>query len=126
MSITQRFFEIDSDNGVTVIRPQGDAAGFRASEIERDIAYVHDQVAQIETPYVAVDLSRSAYFGSTVIGAIQSLGRQIREQGGELVVCHASDDMQKILEVMHLNELWMIFDDRKTALKALQAKRNAS
>ena len=52
-----------------------------------------------------------------MIGAINQIGTQFRYIGGRVALCDVSPQMLDMLEIMHLKDLWMIFDTRKIALR---------
>lgn len=123
MPYEQRVFSSELRGGILTIAPQGDALGFRDSDIDADVTTLRQQIAEQKAPFVIADLSNARYFGSVIIGAINLLGQEAKKAGGEMVLCGASPEMQKMLEITGLLGLWMHFDDYKTALRAGQAAR---
>lgn len=123
MGIEHHVFASESRNGILTIRPHGDAVGFRDSDIDSDVTTLRQEIAGLKSPFVIADLSEARYFGSVIMGAINLLGQDARKAGGEMVLCGASPEMKKMLEVTGLLGLWMHFDDYKTALRAGQAAR---
>ena len=100
-----------------LVIPQGDAAGFRDSDIAREHKVLMELVDDPRVANVLVDFGRSNYFGSTVIGAIHNLGIKIRAGGGKLGICDASDEMRETLRTLRLDGIWQQYDSLKAALK---------
>jgi anti-sigma B factor antagonist len=53
--------------------------------------------------------------GSTIIGLLMTLTRQIRQQGGEAVLANLGPDMEKLIEKMQMDDFWDVFEDVETA-----------
>ncbi len=107
---------------ILIITPQGDVAGFRDSDFEREFQDICKRLEQSDAPQVVVDFDKSEYFGSVIIGAIIKFGGIAQERGGRMVICNASETMVKVLEVSHLESKWPLVSSLREALKQLKAK----
>jgi len=114
-----KVFLAELEGNTLVVTPRGDAIGFRDSDVAGELKTVLDLAGSPGIINLIVDLGSSDYFGSTMIGAINQLGSQFRYIGGRVALCNLSPQMNDMLEIMHLKELWMIFDTRKIALRAM-------
>jgi anti-anti-sigma factor len=114
-----KVFLAEQEGSTLVVTPRGDAIGFRDSDVAGELKTVLDLAGTPGIINLVVDLGSSDYFGSTMIGAINQLGSQFRYIGGRVALCNLSPQMNDMLEIMHLKELWMIFDTRKIALRAM-------
>lgn len=103
-----------------VVTPAGDGIGFRDSDIQQELNLLLSLFDEPDFDNVIVDLGSANYFGTTIIGCITSLGRKTEETGGRLAVCNASEDMQGVMRVMHLDRRWPHFDSLRDALKSLK------
>ncbi len=65
---------------------------------------------------VVVDFSRSAYIDSSGLGALVSLGKRIREAGGELRLAGLNEDLRTLFELTRLDALFPLFVSREDAL----------
>jgi anti-anti-sigma factor len=54
--------------------------------------------------------------GSSLLGVLVSLTRQVREQGGEVVLAHPSRALTKYLDEMQMEDYWDIFDSVDDAI----------
>ncbi len=114
-----KVFFAEQDGNTLVVTPRGDAVGFRDSDVAGELKTVLDLAGSPGIINLVIDLRSSDYFGSTMIGAINQLGSEFRYIGGRVALCNVSPQMSDMLEIMHLKDLWMIFDTRKIALRAM-------
>ncbi|MEX0726894.1 MAG: STAS domain-containing protein [Planctomycetaceae bacterium] len=113
-------FSIEQQKELLILSPRGDVAGFLDQDVQRQVGEIEKKVDAGEARHLLVDLGNARYFGSVVIGILNSLARHVREKGGVLVLCQVSDEMSQILRVMKLDDSMPQFDSRKTALKFLK------
>ncbi len=114
-----KVFLAEQEGNTLVVTPKGDAVSFRDTDVAGELKTVLDLAGSPGIINLVVDLGNSDYFGSTMIGAINQLGSQFRYIGGKVALCHLSPQMNDMLEIMHLKDLWMVFDTRKIALRAM-------
>lgn len=100
-----------------VVFPRGDAAGFTVSAVNTEMASIMSLAETGGTKHLIIDLSGGNYFGSVVLGALIQLGTAVRSRGGRIALCGASADMQDILRLMKLDQMWEMFADRSAALR---------
>lgn len=65
---------------------------------------------------VVVDFSRSPYIDSSGLGALVSLGKRLREAGGDLRLTGLNDDLRTLFELTRLDALFPLFASRDAAL----------
>ncbi len=65
---------------------------------------------------VIVDFSKSAYIDSSGLGALVSLGKRIREAGGELRLAALNEDLRTLFELTRLDALFPLYATRDDAL----------
>jgi len=112
-----KVFPAEVEGRTLVVTPRGDSVSFRDSDVANELSTL---ISLIGTPGIVnlvVDLASAAYFGSTMIGAINQLGTRFREIGGKIALCGLSPQMSEMLDIMHLGDVWMKFDTRKIALR---------
>ncbi|HUE15706.1 MAG TPA: STAS domain-containing protein [Planctomycetaceae bacterium] len=114
-----KVFLAEQEGNTLVVAPRGDAVGFRDTDVASELKTVLELAGSPGIINLVVDLASSDYFGSTMIGAINQLGSEFRYIGGRVALCNVSPQMNDMLEIMHLKELWMVFDTRKIALRAM-------
>ncbi len=118
-------FAVSVQQEILVVTPQGDSLSFRDVDIQRECAEIKDHIERTRVQRVVVDLGRSAYFSSLMIGLINSIGQAAKENGGQMVLCNASQEMQTVLTVMKLDTLWPMFPTLPQALKVMKAWKPA-
>lgn len=70
-----------------------------------------------------VDFSKSAYIDSSGLGALVSLGKRIRETGGDLRLAGLNEDLRTLFELTRLDALFPSFATRADALADVTAGR---
>ncbi len=114
-----KVFAVEMQGSVIVVQPRGDAISFRDTDVFGELNTVMQVLDSLGPINLLIDLSSDEYYGSTIIGAINQMGLKVRDAGGRVALCGASDQMLDIMRVMKLDELWINFDSRKIGLKAL-------
>ena len=65
---------------------------------------------------VIIDFSRAAYIDSSGLGALVSLGKRVRELGGDLRLAALNDDLRTLFELTRLDSLFPLFASRDDAI----------
>ncbi len=65
---------------------------------------------------VVIDFTKSAYIDSSGLGALVSLGKRIRETGGELRLAALNDELRTLFELTRLDSLFPVYASRDDAL----------
>ncbi len=65
---------------------------------------------------VVIDFTHSAYIDSSGLGALVSLGKRIRELGGDLRLAALNDDLRTLFELTRLDTLFPLYNSRADAL----------
>lgn len=120
MSATQPVFDVDEVRGLLVIRPGGDAVGYRDIDVAREVDQIRRRIDALDSPRVLVDLAHARYVGSVMIGAISDFAERVRAHDGAFGVCHVSPEMAFVLKAMKLDERWPQFGSRHDGVQALR------
>lgn len=118
---SHQVFLVESKGDALIVTPTGEAFEFRHAVVMTELNAVLELLKSDDVRNLVIDLGREEYFGSVVIGAINSMISTIEEKDGKSVTCSASKEMQSVIEVMGLTERWPDFPNRKKALKALNS-----
>jgi len=121
MTSTTKLFAVAEQSGVLIVTPHGDALSHRDVDVQREATMVNDRLKSENVQRLVVDLSEGNYFGSLMIGILNSFGQTVKAQGGTMVLSGASPDMQAIMKVMKLDTLWPMFPTRADAIKVAKA-----
>ena len=121
MTLNTKSFQLTEKKGILIITPLGDAVSFRDIDVQREGVEINEYLSKSEIKRLVIDLGRSNYFGSMVIGVINSFGQTMKEAGGQMFVAGASKEMQAIMKVMRLDTLWPSFPTAADAIKVAKA-----
>ncbi len=98
------FVRTTSENGVTVIRIVGQLIVGNRQELK---AMVQEGLDRGETRFL-IDCSETGYIDSSGLGALVTLSKKVREQGGELRIAGLNDDLRSLFELTKLDTLFPI------------------
>ena len=65
---------------------------------------------------VVVDFTQSAYIDSSGLGALVSLGKRLRDLGGDLRLAGLNDDLRTLFELTRWDSLFPLYASRADAL----------
>ena len=88
-------------NGTHVVAVRGELDLHTVPELKRTLA----EFAQLDSPYVIVDLSHAAFVDSTSLGALLEAARSLRASGGELVVSCRDRRIRKVFAITGVDQL---------------------
>ncbi len=114
-------FEISHQNGITILTPVADTLSYRDIDVQREGQEIINHLKSNDVQVLIVDMSRANYFGSLMIGIINSYGQTVKQRNGQMFLCGASDEMLAVLKIMKLDSLWPHFPKRADALKVAKA-----
>jgi anti-anti-sigma regulatory factor len=114
-----KVFAVEMQGSIVIVQPMGDAVSFRDSDVCGELNTVLQILDQLGPVNLLIDLGTDEYYGSTIIGAINQMGMKVRDAGGRVALCEASEQMLDVMRIMKLDELWVNFDSKRIALKAL-------
>lgn len=76
-------------------------------------------IDQTTTPRVVLDMSRTAFIGSRLIGVLVRAWKRVRERHGAMAFCGLRPECLEVLKVVHLDTLWPIFPSRGDAMASV-------
>lgn len=118
---SHQVFLVDSKGDTLIVTPTGEAFEFRHAVVMTELNAVLELLQEDDVRNLVIDLGREEYFGSVVIGAINTMISTIIDKGGKAATCSASSEMKSVIDVMGLSERWPDYPNRKKALKALSS-----
>ena len=119
MSEPTQDFQIEWHSGTLVVIPGGDIESMKWDLIEQAAEIVMAPLGETDVPLVIFDLSEVSYFGSVFLSLMLRCHKAVKPQGGELVLCGASEMAEELLRVTALDTLWAIYPSREQAIEAL-------
>ena len=100
--------------GVMVVQVDGQLIVGNRQELKQ---LVQEAVDHGEKKFL-VDFSKTGYIDSSGLGALVSISKKVREQGGELRLSGLNEDLRSLFELTKLDTLFSISDSSKQALAA--------
>lgn len=111
-----RVFGVEKYGKTLVVTPQGDATGFRYTEIHQDTNSVCDLIGREGIGNLIIDLGQVKILGSIIISSIIKIARKINERQGNACFCQASSSMREVIQSMSLTRLWPYLDTLDEAI----------
>lgn len=116
-----RVFLVESKGDTLIVSPTGEAFEFRHTMVISEMNAILELLEEPEVGNLVIDLKREEYYGSVIIGALNTMVSRMIEKGGRVATCCASEEMQNVIRIMGLSERWPNHPTRRKALKALKA-----
>ncbi|MEO8636894.1 MAG: STAS domain-containing protein [Gemmatimonadales bacterium] len=98
--------------GVYLIRVEGQLIVGNRQELK---TAVQEALDHGERKFV-IDFSRTGYIDSSGLGALVSISKKVREQGGDLRLAGLNEDLRSLFELTKLDTLFAISDTVERAL----------
>jgi anti-anti-sigma factor len=104
MVMTRLVAELVYENNSWALHLQGEYA----QPLIFDPLIVQQQLSEVETPHLVINLSRAPRLDSTGLKFLLSLYQGCSSQGGQLILCNPNHHLERILQIMQLNRLFII------------------
>lgn len=98
--------------GVLIVEVEGQLIVGNRQELKATIQQALDNGEQ----KLLVDFAKTGYIDSSGLGALVSISKKVREQGGELRLSGLNEDLRSLFELTKLDTLFAIADDTAQAL----------
>jgi anti-sigma B factor antagonist len=108
------FTTMKEGGGVLVVRVEGQLIVGNRQELK---SVVQEAVTSGERKFI-IDFQKAGYIDSSGLGALVSISKKIREQGGELRLSGLNEDLRSLFELTKLDTLFAITDTPEQALVA--------
>lgn len=89
---------------------------------EREAKVIEDEIAQAAPASrgrVVINAKAVGLLASVGLGSLITIGRNCKKAGGDLALCHISDDILKVLKLTRLDKVLKICPDVASAVKAV-------
>ena len=116
---SHKAFRFERDGATLIVSLQGDSLNTEESALEREIDNLHKVLDEPQMKNIVVDIGNLAFFGSIIIGAIMALCQRAMSNGGQAVLCDASEGMRDVIRIMKLESVLPYYQTREEALKSL-------
>lgn len=111
-------FNSEMQGDVLVVSAQAEISSLQF-DIDQQMTDVLHTLQQSGAKHLLLDLSRSSYFGTAMLGAMVKVWKKVSQGGGQMVLCNVSDGIQEVLRLTKLQTLWPIHATRDDALRSL-------
>jgi anti-sigma B factor antagonist len=98
--------------GVLIVEVEGQLIVGNRQELKATIQQALDNGER----KLLVDFAKTGYIDSSGLGALVSISKKVREQGGELRLSGLNEDLRSLFELTKLDTLFAIADDTAQAL----------
>jgi anti-sigma B factor antagonist len=106
-------FTVTKDSGgVYVVKVEGQLIVGNRQELKSAVQQALDQGER----RFLIDFSRTGYIDSSGLGALVSISKKVREQGGELRLSGLNEDLRSLFELTKLDTLFAIAETPEQAL----------
>ena len=105
-------FAKSSKGGISVVRIDGQLIVGNRQELK---TLIQEGLDNGERKFL-IDCSQTGYIDSSGLGALVSLSKKVREQGGELRIAGLNEDLRSLFELTKLDTLFHISPSPEEAL----------
>ena len=113
--VTVQFQSEDIDGILMVSTPSTDLDASNAEEFKKGIVPVVNGYSR-----VIMDLSGIGFMDSAGLGAILSVYKKVREEGGQFRVFGLSKEVKALFDLVRMQRLFELCEDREWAIRASQ------
>ncbi len=99
-------------SGVYVVRVEGQLIVGNRQELKSAVQEALDHGER----RIVIDFSRTGYIDSSGLGALVSISKKVREQGGDLRLSGLNEDLRSLFELTKLDTLFAISDTAEQAV----------
>jgi anti-anti-sigma factor len=99
-------------SGVLIVEVEGQLIVGNRQELKATIQQALDNGER----KLLVDFAKTGYIDSSGLGALVSISKKVREQGGELRLSGLNEDLRSLFELTKLDTLFAIADTSAQAL----------
>jgi anti-sigma B factor antagonist len=99
-------------SGVLIVEVEGQLIVGNRQELKATIQQALDHGER----KLLVDFAKTGYIDSSGLGALVSISKKVREQGGELRLAGLNEDLRSLFELTKLDTLFGIADSSAQAL----------
>ena len=107
-------------DGVTIIEMDETYNALEEEPIEALARLLLAEVQKAPRPLLVLDFSQTVYMGSRVLEVLFRTWKRLKERKGRMVLCSVQPFCGEVLEITHLDRIWDILPDRKSAIEAVK------
>jgi anti-anti-sigma factor len=115
-------FAVERKSETLVVTPRIHSGMFRYAKLQLELNALRRKLAQSDISNLIVDLSGLDYAGSEVMCAVVALARQTESRGGQIALCSATTQVERVFKSMGLSRVWTLYPTQDAALKAVNPR----
>lgn len=118
-------FRFSQQGDVLVVMPLRGISSLAEEKVQEELAGLFHRTDADHIRHVVFDLSRVDYFGSSMLEAMRIIWKQIRENDGQLGICHLSSVAREIVHLARFDEIFVVGDavsDTISAVRTVSSK----
>lgn len=116
MMASHKILPYSIEKNVLILTPTGDSLGVEERVLKNEIAAVHKKISSSKIDHLVVDVGKTAYFGSLMMGALIALCKRATDTGGKATICNASEGMLESIQIMKLDTVIPYHNTREEAM----------
>jgi anti-anti-sigma factor len=74
-----------------------------------------------DPPRIVLDFSNTTYISSRVLEVLFRIWKRLKERQGKMIICSVQPFCGEVLQITHLDRIWHLAPDRKTALEEVRS-----
>jgi anti-sigma B factor antagonist len=114
-------FDVAHEAGITIAIFRQSFSQLDEMTIEVVNRKLGELVSSLQPPILILDMSEVDFFGSSFIESVFRAWKRLQSRpGAKFALCHLKPYCREVLEVTHLNQLWLICDTREEAIAHLR------
>ena len=116
--MTDLSIQVRDEDGVAVMRPEG----FINAHTVRQFEGALETLVREGRYTILLDCMALNYISSAGLGAIMGLIENVREHGGDILLCNLQENVYAIFDTLGFTQLYRVFGSEADALLAVHGK----
>ena len=100
-----------------IIRPLRSIGSLAEENVKPELDSILKQVQDLDLKNAVIDLAEIPYFGTSMLEAMYTIWRHVRDKDGKMAVCNASKMGREILRVSRFDTLWPVYATMKPSVR---------
>jgi anti-sigma B factor antagonist/stage II sporulation protein AA (anti-sigma F factor antagonist) len=114
-----RFFTLQVEGSTLIVAPTGPVSNLSGHEMQPEVSELMALFQKEQCRDVLIDMEKASFFGSVLLGALNSIFRQVRQRAGKMAICNLSGVGLEVVHVARFDTLWAVYPTREAALRSL-------
>ena len=116
-----QLFDTSLEGDVLVLIPRRDLSRLYEDNLDVEINEILEMASAGGVRHVVIDFGKVGYFGSSMLGGMLALWKQVRGRDGQMAVVNVAAACGEILGAAHLDDIWPRCDSLAGAIARVRA-----